>query len=83
MKLFNCLTWALSQWRYSNTVYLSMRKSKHSWFPHFKVAYEYGDVLTVREYVPVAPQEGKLLPPLWFKGRVKTTTYHKKGEAYE
>ena len=83
MRLFNCLTWALSKWRYSNTVYLSMRKSLHSWFPHFNVAYEYGEVLVVKEYIPLEHQQGKPLPPLWFKGRVKTTTYHKQAEAYE
>ena len=79
----NCLSYALSLFRYRKDVYLLVRKSLHAWFPHFKVAYEFGDVLTVREYVPVAPQEGKPLPPLWFRGHVKTTTYHKKGESYE
>ena len=79
----NCLTYALSRWKYTDCVYLSMRKSLHSWFPHFKVAHEYGGLLIVKEYVPVAPVQGKPLPPLWFKGRVKVTTYAKTGETFE
>ena len=61
MKLFNCLTLALSQWL--------NRNNGASRVPRYVVAYESGDALTVRDRMA--------------DGRVKTTTYHKKGEAYE
>lgn len=82
MRLLNCLTFALSRWRYDGNVYLSMRKSLHGWFPHFRVSWENGDVLVVKEYVPDNPVRRRI-PPLWFKGRIRVTVWRKAGESHE
>ena len=73
----NCLTFALSVWRYARGDHLVVRKSHWGWFPHFKVMFELQDgSLVVKEFVPVEPRKHRF-PPLFFRGEVKTTYYRK------
>ena len=78
----NCLSYALSLFRYRKDVYLLVRKSLHTWFPHVKVAFENGDVPVIKEFVPDDPIPRRI-PPFRFKGHTKTTVYHKKSESNE
>jgi hypothetical protein len=73
----NCLTFALSIWRYGGGDHLVIRKSHWGWFPHFKVMFEMQDgTLVIKEFVPTQPRS-RWIPPLFFRGEVVTTTYRK------
>lgn len=52
--------------------YMTVRKSLHGWFPHFLYQYKNrkGKYRMV-SFVPKEPEEGRLLPPWKFEGRVK------------
>jgi len=72
----NCLTFALSVWRYSRTSdSLVIRRSHWGWFPHFSALFELeGGLVAKWEYVPAYPRP-RWIPPLFFKGRVVKTYY--------
>ena len=74
----NCLTYALRTWRFGRaTDHLVIRKSHFGFFPHFAVIFELQDgSLVKKEYVPLNPRP-RFLPPLFFKGVEKTTTYRR------
>ena len=74
----NCLTYALRTWRFGRASdHLLIRKSHWGWFPHFAVIFELQDgSLVKKEYVPIKPRP-RFLPPLFFKGVEKTTTYRR------
>lgn len=72
----NCLTFVLKILKYRRqTDHLLIRRSHWGWFPHFAAIFELEDgTLVKKEYVPINPKP-KWIPPLFFKGEVKTTVY--------
>jgi hypothetical protein len=49
-----------------------IRKSHHGWFPHFICQYKStGGKHRMVSFVPKVPEEGRLLLPWKFEGRVK------------
>ena len=77
----NCLTFAFRVAKYARTTdSLVIRRSHWGWFPHFSAIFEMEDgSLIKKEYVPIEPRR-RWLPPLFFKGVVKTTIYKKEKE---
>lgn len=74
----NCLMFVLAVAKYGKAGdHLLIRKSHWGWFPHFAAIFEMADDSIIKkEYVPIDPSK-KWLPPLFFKGKVITTTYRK------
>lgn len=74
----NCLTWVIKRLRYRRKGdNMSFRCSYWGRFPHFSIIYELENGnLVKQEYVPLSPTK-RLLPPLFFKGKVITTVYVK------
>lgn len=68
----NCLTYALGRW-WTAGGYVTFRKSRFWWGPH--VIYS-TDLVTFEAFVPVRLQRfrKRLIPPLWFVGRVHRWT---------
>lgn len=64
----NCLFWALGRWRRFGG-YLVVRRSQWGPFPHFA----WSETLqTFKSFEPLHPRRRRL-PPLIFRGRVRTT----------
>lgn len=73
----NCLVFAWTMSRYGRKGdHLLIRKSEHSWFPHFKSVFELQDgSVVIYEYVPLKPIDGKWFPPIFFHGKTIKKTY--------
>jgi hypothetical protein len=74
MRYSNCLIFALMLWRRQGG-YLIVRKSRHTWVPHFMWARSI-EGLDIVEYKPVNPKRGRLfrlfpLHVILFRGRVR------------
>jgi hypothetical protein len=72
----NCITFAFKAGKYRRERdHLVIRKSHWGWFPHVALMIELeGGYVIKREFIPDNPRL-RWLPPLFFKGHVKTTFY--------
>jgi len=60
-------------WRWwSEGGYVVIRHSDWGWWPHFLWS---PDLQTFEQFVPVVPNHKKRIPPLWFRGYIKTSKH--------
>lgn len=66
----NCLFFALGRFSkgWKTGGYLTIRKSRHGWWPHFGWS---ADLSTFEEFIPIVPAHERRLPPLIFRGRIR------------
>lgn len=77
----NCLTFAIKEWKpFLRNSWFAFRRSLHGAFPHFAIYTQHDEETIIRrEYVPINPIK-RILPPLFFEGKIVTTTFIKQTE---
>lgn len=65
----NCLLYALGKFMREGG-YLIIRKSRFGWWPHLLHS---SDLETITDFRPPAPSADRWLPPLLYRGIVRTT----------
>jgi hypothetical protein len=66
----NCLVFAVRRW-FSRGGFLILRKSNYGWWPHLVWT---KDFITFEEFTPRVHNPNLALPPLLFRGFIKTTS---------
>jgi hypothetical protein len=72
----NCLIYVVQRWLKARG-YVILRLSHWGWWPHFLWS---KDLVTFEEFTPAKPHRRRLLPPVLFRGRVRTSRAHEQQE---
>lgn len=63
----NCVIFALRQWQ-TRGGWIVVRPSRYGWWWHMEWS---PDLVIFHSFDPIRPKRRRLLPPLWFEGKVR------------